>query len=467
MGHLAMTSFEGALARDPTRELYYIRLGRTAQHAAQHGAGPDERRARFHRALRAFERAVTLVPANAYNHANLGRLLGDMARAATDAAQARDLAQRAFAAFDRALALDRNNAYFYRDAATAALELGDLERARLYAHAGADKYPHFGPVRAQLGHIALLEGRADEAVPRSMWRSRVHGTMTCVHGCTRSSISLRHTIGSATTPQRSGLPARQWRWIRPTPRHTLSSDRHLPARVAVKRRSRSSGASSGQTRTTKMRATPSVRSAWHPRRRGRGRWRLFSSRETAPKIASSSSAPTGLRAFGAPRLEDVGHALVEIELCGPASGLDGLGLAEEVVPKNGLRAALDQGGRKAPGGVAVPRRRTERGCWSLGSVAAEEVRPVAERSLGSAAVNVVDRGAGCCDIGPRCPEHDGRGHAEALIARLHDGARHEAASRRVTEDRHVLQAVAFREQCLDYSNDVRRAVLPRTTGATG
>ena len=164
MGHLAMTAFEGALARDPTRELYYIRLGRTAQHAAQHGAGPDERRARFHRALRAFERAVTLVPANAYNHANLGRLLSDMARAATDAARAHELTQRAFAAFDRALALDRNNAYFYRDAATAALELGDLERARWYAHAGADKYPHFGPVRAQLGHIALLEGRDDEAV---------------------------------------------------------------------------------------------------------------------------------------------------------------------------------------------------------------------------------------------------------------------------------------------------------------
>jgi len=75
------------------------------------------------------------VPANAYNTRNLGRLLGDMARAATDTARVHDLTQRAFAAFDRALALDRNNAYFYQDATTAALELGDLERARLYAQA--------------------------------------------------------------------------------------------------------------------------------------------------------------------------------------------------------------------------------------------------------------------------------------------------------------------------------------------
>ena len=164
MGHLAMTALERAIALDPTRELYYIRLGATAQHAAKHGAEPDERRERFNVAFRAFERAVTLVPANSYSHANLGRLLGDMARDAPDPAQAHDLAQRAFTAFDRALALDRNNAYFYRDAATAALDLGDLERARFYALAGADKYPQFGAVRAQLGRIAMIEGRDDDAV---------------------------------------------------------------------------------------------------------------------------------------------------------------------------------------------------------------------------------------------------------------------------------------------------------------
>jgi len=67
-------------------------------------------------------------------------------------------------------------------------------------------------------------------------------------------------------------------------------------------------------------------------------------------------------------------ALVEIELRGPASGLDGLGLAAEVVQKIGLRAALDKGGRKPLLASPYPGD-TERGCGSLGSAAAEDVRP--------------------------------------------------------------------------------------------
>jgi tetratricopeptide (TPR) repeat protein len=85
--------------------------------------------------------------------------------------------EEAFQAFDRALALDPNNAYFLTDAANAAIVLGDLRQAKRYAERGVALYgeqmydpgfgpvlyPGYGPLRAQLGTIAVLEKRKEDA----------------------------------------------------------------------------------------------------------------------------------------------------------------------------------------------------------------------------------------------------------------------------------------------------------------
>jgi O-antigen ligase/Tfp pilus assembly protein PilF len=153
----AVACFERATRLDPSKELYWVQLGAGAQLAARSAPVPAERRQLLLLARHAFERALHLVPVNVFHHANLGRLLGELAREGLAAPG------QAFAAFDAALAADRYNAYFYVDAATTALVLGDGARARAYATRGLDVYPHFGPLRAQLGYLALLEKRPDEA----------------------------------------------------------------------------------------------------------------------------------------------------------------------------------------------------------------------------------------------------------------------------------------------------------------
>lgn len=143
---------------DPTKELYWVKLGTGAGDATRTARTAAERLRYRTLALDALRRAVALVPQNSYNHANLGRFLGTLAR------ERLARPEQAYAAFDEALRLDRNNAYFYADAANTAINLHDFARARTYAAEGARLYPGFGPVVAQLGYLALLEKRPAEAV---------------------------------------------------------------------------------------------------------------------------------------------------------------------------------------------------------------------------------------------------------------------------------------------------------------
>jgi O-antigen ligase/tetratricopeptide (TPR) repeat protein len=148
---------EKAAATAPHTEILWVWLG-TAQHErALRERGTTASNEALARARSAYAEAAQLVPVNHYNTANLGRVLGDLARRGL--APAAD----AFAAFDRALAADPNNVYFYTDAASAALTLGDRERAASYAARLTERYPGFGPGPALQGHVALLNNQFETA----------------------------------------------------------------------------------------------------------------------------------------------------------------------------------------------------------------------------------------------------------------------------------------------------------------
>ncbi len=134
-----------------------MRLGAALQHSAQLTTEEAERTRRLSLALEAFQRAVALVPADARHRATLAGVLTEFAalRMANPA--------QVYAAYDEALARDPHDANFSLQAANAALRLGDTPTARRYASRTAELYPSFGPPRAQLGYLALIEGRPEEA----------------------------------------------------------------------------------------------------------------------------------------------------------------------------------------------------------------------------------------------------------------------------------------------------------------
>jgi O-antigen ligase/tetratricopeptide (TPR) repeat protein len=143
---------------DPIQDLCWAKLGGAAQVAGRKSLQPKERVGLYRLARVALVRATVLNPLNAYHHGNLGQLLAVLARERL--ADPRD----AYAAFDRALQLDGQNVHFWTDAATAALGVQDLAKARSYAERGTALYPKFAPTRAQLGYVALKERRYVEAV---------------------------------------------------------------------------------------------------------------------------------------------------------------------------------------------------------------------------------------------------------------------------------------------------------------
>jgi tetratricopeptide (TPR) repeat protein/O-antigen ligase len=153
----SLASLEEAVKLDPTKELYWVKLGTAAQVAAKSSKDPAERRSRLVLARKAFRKSIDLVPANSYNWAKLGQVLGEFARERLVSPR------EAYAAYDEALAHDPNNAHIYADAGNTALALGDVERTKLYAGRGAELYPRFGPTRSQLGYAALVEKRYEES----------------------------------------------------------------------------------------------------------------------------------------------------------------------------------------------------------------------------------------------------------------------------------------------------------------
>ncbi|MCI0464373.1 MAG: O-antigen ligase family protein [Gemmataceae bacterium] len=153
---------------DPTNELLWSKLGSAAQLGARQARSLGERKELYLLARSALRRAVHLSPRNAYYQANLGQVLSRMA--GEGLAELKD----AYAAYDRALELDPHNANFYADATNAALRREDRARARSYAARGTALYPDFAPTRAQLGYLALSEGRLAEA-EQDLLRA-VHGS---------------------------------------------------------------------------------------------------------------------------------------------------------------------------------------------------------------------------------------------------------------------------------------------------
>jgi tetratricopeptide (TPR) repeat protein len=170
----AVAAFERAAALDPSRDLYLVRLGAALQHTAQLATEEAERTRRLSQALEAFQRAVALVPADARHRATLGAVLTEFAalRMANPA--------QVYAAYDEALARDPHDANFSLQAANAALRLGDMPTARRYAARTTELYPSFGPPRAQLGYLALVEGRPGEAAAllREALAGEWHGDQT-------------------------------------------------------------------------------------------------------------------------------------------------------------------------------------------------------------------------------------------------------------------------------------------------
>ena len=154
---------------DPLRVTYLRRLG-LALSSAVPEAGPG-RTESLERGREALLRGVGLVPADAYGWASLAVC---ETRLAVAGRLDRD---QPFRSLDEALRLDPSNVTFRVAGANAALELGDLERARRYAGEAAGRLPDFAPARAQLAHVAAREGRLEEAIGllRDALRSEWYG----------------------------------------------------------------------------------------------------------------------------------------------------------------------------------------------------------------------------------------------------------------------------------------------------
>jgi O-antigen ligase/tetratricopeptide (TPR) repeat protein len=154
----AVATISKAVEHEPGNELYWTKLAGAAQQAARASNNAEEHHSLLLLARSALERACQLVPINAYNHANLGQLLGKLAQ------EHQATSTEAFAEYDVAFALDPRNGTLYADAAMTGLAIGDLPRARAYAERGTELYPHFGRTLSQLGYLAMLERRWDDAI---------------------------------------------------------------------------------------------------------------------------------------------------------------------------------------------------------------------------------------------------------------------------------------------------------------
>lgn len=194
----AAAAFERATALNPSQPLHWARWGAALQLTASLAPEPAERTRRLSRALEALQRAVSLVPADAQHRARLGVLLTEFA-ASSMASPA-----QVYAAFDEALARDPHEANFHVQAANAALRLGDPRTAQRYASRAIELYPRFGPPRAQLGYLALLEGQAPQAAQQL--RESLEGEW---HGDVASWVAASGNLAAALLELGRGEEARQ------------------------------------------------------------------------------------------------------------------------------------------------------------------------------------------------------------------------------------------------------------------
>ncbi|HXY41269.1 MAG TPA: hypothetical protein VEQ10_16465, partial [Vicinamibacteria bacterium] len=143
---------------DPLRVSYLRRLGLAMLKVDRPGRDPQDRTAWLLRSREVLTEGVRLVPRDGYGWASLA-----LAETRLAAAGALDRGQP-FRSMQEALRLDPANVTFRLAGANAALELGDLTRARQFALEAARMLPDLAAARAQLGHVAAREGRVDEAI---------------------------------------------------------------------------------------------------------------------------------------------------------------------------------------------------------------------------------------------------------------------------------------------------------------
>jgi hypothetical protein len=201
-----------AVRLDPSRDVLWLRLAAALQAEGLAEREPSKRKALLEEARRVAEHGVSLVPVNAYNQAHLGTLLADLERETPPLARRREVEQ----AFAAAQALDPNNADILMAAADAALAAGDLDRARAWVAPAKLAYPGFGPPRALLGAVALIEarrlaGNGDAARARVQWQAAVdllrEGLAGDWHGDLRSRAAAEANLASALAALRDAPPS--------------------------------------------------------------------------------------------------------------------------------------------------------------------------------------------------------------------------------------------------------------------
>jgi O-antigen ligase/tetratricopeptide (TPR) repeat protein len=149
---------EKAAALEPLRVRYGRRLGLAMTEMDAPGEDHAERESWLRRSREVLAHSARLVPADGYGWASLAvpetrlAVQGELDR------------EQPFRTFEQAFDRDPRNVTFRLAAANAALELGDLARARHYASEAAGMLPTFGPALAQLAHVTAREGRLDEAI---------------------------------------------------------------------------------------------------------------------------------------------------------------------------------------------------------------------------------------------------------------------------------------------------------------
>jgi O-antigen ligase/tetratricopeptide (TPR) repeat protein len=154
----AMSWLRQAVALDGSQDHYWCQLGIAAQMAAARASSRDDAADLLESARASLAEAVGLVPSSSQNQHNLGLALARLAKLG------RVPPAIAFERFDEALTLDPYNVIFCGDAANAALQLGERERARAYAARAVAVEPQFSRCLAQLGFLAVQERQYAEGV---------------------------------------------------------------------------------------------------------------------------------------------------------------------------------------------------------------------------------------------------------------------------------------------------------------
>jgi tetratricopeptide (TPR) repeat protein len=156
----AIRSLERAVARDPENPVFWRLLARAHSEVAVGEPDPERKRIELETARDGLRSALELEPEALFAQVSLARTLTELAVLEPPGADVRE----ALGLFDQILAQAPGQLGFRRDAARAALALGEPDRAEAYARQNLERLPDFAPSRAQLGLVAVVRAEWEEAV---------------------------------------------------------------------------------------------------------------------------------------------------------------------------------------------------------------------------------------------------------------------------------------------------------------